>query len=132
MTTENEAFLEAWKRQVDTAMKIVDAMVEAGAKLRAAQLAAATETHQRTCAAEKLLVEAKNAQDLWDAQSRWAIDNCGRAAAYWRSLFEAVTDANARILACVQEPLRNLTKAAGDQLAVASQPARQEEPQQRV
>ena len=106
MTTGNEQFFEAWKQQVNTGLQLLDAVAEATAKMRSAQFAAANETHQRTVEAEKLLAGAKDAQELWNAQCTWASANAERAAAYWREQFEAMTEANARILKLMQERMQ--------------------------
>lgn len=106
MTSGTEQFFEVWKQQVNAGLQILDALVEADAKMRAGQLAAANETHQRTVEAEKLLAGAKDAQELWNAQCGWASQNAERAAAYWRGQFEAMSEANARILRLMQERMQ--------------------------
>ena len=40
---------------------------------------------------------------MWGAQWNWALAGCERSAAYWRNLFEAMTEANSRIARCMQE-----------------------------
>jgi len=106
MTSGNEQFFEVWKQQVNAGLQILDAVSEATAKMHSAQFAAANETHQRTVEAEKLLAGAKDAQELWNAQCTWASANAERAAAYWRDQFEAMTEANARILKLMQERMQ--------------------------
>src|SRR3990172_10482888 len=106
MASGGEQFFEVWKQQVNAGLQILDALVEADAKMRAAQFAAANETHQRTVEAERLLAGAKDAQELWNAQCTWASENAERAAAYWREQFEAMTEANARILKLMQERMQ--------------------------
>jgi phasin family protein len=106
MTPGTEQFFEVWKQQVNAGLQILDSLVEATAKVRAAQFAAANEAHQRTVEAEKLLAGAKDAQELWNAQCTWASENAERAAAYWREQFEAMTEANARILKIMQERMQ--------------------------
>ena len=111
MTAGTEQFFEIWKQQVNAGLQILDALVEADAKMRAAQLAAANETHQRTVEAEKLLAGAKDAQELWNAQCTWASQNAERAAVYWREQFEAMGEANARILKLMQERMQSAVPA---------------------
>jgi len=106
MASGGEQFFEIWKQQVNAGLQILDAVAEAIAKMRAAQFAAANETHQRTVEAERLLAGAKDAQELWNAQCTWASENAERAAAYWREQFEAMTEANARILKLMQERMQ--------------------------
>ena len=123
MATGTEQFFEIWKQQVNAGLQILDALVEADAKVRAAQLAAANEAHQRTVEAEKLLAGAKDAQELWNAQCTWASQNAERAAAYWREQFEAMGEANARILKLMQERMQSAVPAeagAGSPVAALS------------
>ncbi len=123
MATGTEQFFEIWKQQVNAGLQILDALVEVDAKVRAAQLAAATEAHQRTVEAEKLLAGAKDAQELWNAQCTWASQNAERAAAYWREQFEAMGEANARILRLMQERMQSAVPAeavAGSPVAALS------------
>ena len=121
MASGTEQFFEIWKQQVNAGLQILDALVESDAKMRAAQLAAANETHQRTVEAEKLLAGAKDAQELWNAQCTWASQNAERAAAYWRGQFEAMGEANARILKLMQERMQSAMPAeAGADSPVAA------------
>jgi len=98
-----EQFFEAWKRQVETGVRAMDAVVEATAKMRAAQLDAANETHRRAQDLEKALLDAKTPQELWNAQWNWAVACSERSAAYWRNLFQAMTEANGAIARGAQE-----------------------------
>ena len=82
---------------------MMDAMVEATTHMREAQLAAAQETHQRMQALQKSLAGAKNAQEMWGEQWNWTLASCERSAAYWRNLFEAMNEANGKIVRCMQE-----------------------------
>ena len=121
MASGTEQFFEIWKQQVNAGLQILDALVESDAKMRAAQLAAANETHQRTVEAEKLLAGAKDAQELWNAQCTWASQNAERAAAYWREQFEAMSEANARILKLMQERMQSAVPVeAGANSSVAA------------
>lgn len=121
MASGTEQFFEVWKQQVNAGLQILDTLVEATAKVRAAQFAAANETHRRTVEAEKLLAGAKDAQALWNAQCTWASENAERAAAYWREQFEAMSEANARILKVMQEQMQAAAPAeAGANPSVAA------------
>ena len=73
MAGETDQFFEAWKKQVDTSLRVMDAVVESAAKMRATQLSAANETHERMQALEKALADAKSAQEMWGAQWNWAL-----------------------------------------------------------
>jgi hypothetical protein len=103
MASINDQVFEMWKQQAEFGMKLVDAMVDVSAKLRAMQLAAANDTRRRTAEAEKAIGGAKSAQDIWSAQYELTIRNCESAATYWRSVFEAMNELNGRMLQCVKE-----------------------------
>ena len=111
MDSGTDQAFEAWKQQVNSGLRILDTLVEGTAKMHTTQLSAANETHERMREAGKLLAGAKNPQELWNAQWEWAMGNCERSGAYWRSLFETMTEANARLLASVQE---NAATVAGE------------------
>ena len=118
MTNDTEPFFEALKKQVETSLHIVDAMVGASAKMRAAQLSAATQTRERVRALEQALAGSRNAQQMWDAEWKWALANCECSAAYWRGLFEAMGEANGVVGRCLQDGIRGaVPAAAGDGLA---------------
>ena len=115
MAGETDQFFEAWKKQVDTSLRAMDALVESAAKMRATQLSAANETHERMQALEKALAEAKSAQEMWGAQWNWALATCERSAAYWRALFEAMTEANSIMGRCLQDGMQGAVPApSGD------------------
>jgi hypothetical protein len=111
MTNGTEQFFEGWKKQVDTSVRMMDAVVEATAQMRAAQLSAANETHERVQALEKALAEARNAQEIWGAQWNWALASCERSAAYWRTLFETMTQASGTVGRCVQDSMKGAVAA---------------------
>lgn len=124
MNDGTEQFFEAWKKQVETSARIMDAVVDGTAKLRTAQLTAAKETHERTQALEKALADAKSAQELWGAQWNWALASCERSAAYWRSLFEAMTQANGDVARCMQDVAKGAVPAqSGDGMPSTGFPA---------
>jgi Phasin protein len=115
MATGTEQFFDAWKKQVETSVRMMDAVVEAMAKMRSAQLSSANETHECAQALKKALADAKDARELWTAQWNWALASCERSAAYWRSLFEAMTQANGALGHCVQEGMQGAVPApSGD------------------
>ena len=107
MTTGTEQFFDAWKKQVESSVHIMDTVVKASAKMRSAQLSAANETHDRAQALEKCLADAKSAQELWNAQWNWALASCERSADYWRKLFEAMNEANGELAHCVQAGIQS-------------------------
>jgi hypothetical protein len=113
MTNGTDQFFDAWKQQVEASVRVMDALVEADAKLRSSQLSAANEAHERTQALEKALADCKNAQELWGAQWNWALATCERSAAYWRNLFEVMQEANAKMARCMQERVQGAAQTRG-------------------
>jgi hypothetical protein len=98
-----DQILEQWRKHSEAGLRVMDAVVEATAHMREAQLAAAQETHQRMQALQKSLTAAKSAQQLWGEQWNWALGCVEQSAAYWRNLLEAMNEANAKLMRCMQE-----------------------------
>ncbi|MFY9316546.1 MAG: phasin family protein [Burkholderiales bacterium] len=103
MADVQEQLLEQWRKHSETGLRMMDAVVEATTHMREAQLAAAQETHERVQALQKALGAAKSAQEMWGEQWSWTLVSCERSAAYWRNLFETMTEANGKIARCMQE-----------------------------
>jgi len=98
-----DQILEQWRKHSEAGLRMMDAVVEATTRMREAQLAAAQETHQRVQALQKSLVAAKSAQELWGEQWNWALGCVEQSATYWRNLFEAMTEANGKLMRCMQD-----------------------------
>jgi hypothetical protein len=81
--------MNAWKQQVGTALKVVEAITEESRKLHEFQLAAAVEAHASAVATRARFEQAVDAQDLWRIQSEWWSANLNRSLAYWRQVYEA-------------------------------------------
>jgi Phasin protein len=103
MADVTNQFLDQWRKQAESGVRMMDAMVEATAKMRAAQLEAAQETHERAQALQKALTGAKSAQEMWGEQWNWTLASCERSATYWRNLFEAMNEANGKLMGCMRE-----------------------------
>lgn len=94
---------QTWKEQVDTGIKMIDAIVQGAVEMRTSQLAAATEAHTRDLDAEKSVMGARTASDLLLIQLNWMTANMERSMAYWNQMFQAAADANAKLLECLRE-----------------------------
>ena len=103
MTDAPDQILEQWRKHAEAGVRMMDAVVEATTHMREAQLSAAQETHQRVLDLQKSLAAAKSAQEMWGEQWTWALASCERSAAYWRNLFEAMNEANGKIVRCLQD-----------------------------
>jgi hypothetical protein len=103
MADATDQLLEQWRKHAEGGVRMMDALVEATTRVRETQLAAAQETHDRMKRLQESLAAAKSAQEMWGEQWNWTLASCERSAAYWRNLFEAMTEANTRIARCMQE-----------------------------
>lgn len=98
-----DLILDAWKRQLDTAMKVTEAMVEGGERAREIQLEAAVDAHAWLEANRKALAAAPSAAELLAMQSRFVTEDLGKAAQYWSRLGANARDTQARILQILAE-----------------------------
>ncbi len=109
--------LAQWKGQLDTALRVVEAIAEGSRKMCEAQLEAVVEAHARAEATRKLLAKTGDAQELWKIQSEWMSANLGQALSYWRCLCEACLETES----CVTDCLRQQAGIAGAQAPAASE-----------
>jgi len=93
-----EIGIAAWKRQVDLALQIAQAVVEGAEKVREIQHAAAVETHARLEAVRKSVQSAAGVAELATLQGQFASDNLARAADYWSRLAATGRDTQAEIV----------------------------------
>jgi hypothetical protein len=89
--------IAACKRQVEIALEIAEALVEAAEKTREIQLAAAVDVHAALEATRKSLETATTLPELLELQSRFVTGNFGKAMAYWASLAGNARDTQVRI-----------------------------------
>ena len=95
--------LQAWKRQIDTALRIAEAFVEGAEKAREIQLGAAVEAHAWLEANRKALAGELGPTELIALQSRLATENLGKMAEYWNRLAANARDTQARIVAILTD-----------------------------
>ena len=93
-----EIGMAAWKRQVDVALQIAEAVVEGAGKARDIQRAAAVETHARLEAVRKSVESAAGVAELAALQGQFASENLARAADYWSRLAAASRETQAEIV----------------------------------
>ncbi len=94
-----DAAVTACKRQLEVALEIAEALVEAAEKAREIQLAAAVDAHAALEATRKSLEGASTLPQLADAQMRFMTGNLGKVVGYWASLAGNARDAQLRIAA---------------------------------
>lgn len=115
MTTNPEKLmLDACKQQSGTWLRIIHAMTEGAEKVRAAQLAVASDANAGMPRVEKSVADAENPVEVWNAELAWTMTNLEKSAAYWRSLFDACNETNAKILCCLSEQAQASGSRAGE------------------
>lgn len=115
MTTNPEKLmLDAWKQQSETWLRVIHAMTEGAEKVRAAQLAVASDANAGMPRVEKSVADAENPVELWNVELAWTMTNLEKSAAYWRSLFDACNETNARIWSCLGEQAQASGSRAGE------------------
>ena len=102
MTTKPEDFLlQAWKRQADAGLRLLEAMVEGSTRMREIQLEAAAQAHADAEATRKALATANDLPQLLKLQTQWAQANAGKCLEYWRSVFQSVMETDAALAKCI-------------------------------
>jgi phasin family protein len=99
-TTDN-AMMDTWKRQLDASMRITEAIIEGSTRMHEVQIEAATEAHADAVATQKSLASATSPADLLRIQTEWLAANQKKSMEYWRHLYEAAAETNARLMNCL-------------------------------
>lgn len=103
MTTRPEDFLlQAWKRQADSGLRLLEAMVEGSTRIREIQLEAAAQAHADAEATRKALAAASDIPQLLELQTQWAQANAEKCLAYWRSVGQTVMETDAALVKCAR------------------------------
>jgi phasin family protein len=108
MTSRPEDFLmQAWKKQLDAGLRMMEAIIEGATKVHEAQLQAAAQAHADAEATRKAIAAATDLSQILKLQTEWARANAQKSLAYWRSMVETVgqTDAELVKCACSQAPV---------------------------
>lgn len=108
--------LEAWKRQFDTTLQIIETMTEGAARMREGQLQAAVDAHANAAAAQQRALKAGDPTQLLGAEAQWLQHNVEQSVEYWRTLFAAALETQSSLLNCLaQHPaLKGVPRAAID------------------
>lgn len=102
LTTDN-AVLDAWKRQLDAAMRITEAIIEGSTRVHEVQIEAATDAHADAVATQKSLAAAAGPAELLRIQTEWFVANQRKSMEYWKGLYEAAAETNAKLMSCLRE-----------------------------
>jgi hypothetical protein len=105
--------LSAWKCQLDTVMKVAEAIVEGAEKAREIQLAAGVDAHAWLEANRKALAGVTSPQELLVLQSRLLTQDLAKVTQYWSRLGANARDTQGRV---VQAFIDGSTLAAAPQL----------------
>ncbi|HWD21553.1 MAG TPA: TIGR01841 family phasin [Burkholderiales bacterium] len=98
----DDFLLDAWKQQVDIGFRVLETLIEGATKLHEAQLEAACDAHADLVATRKTIAAATSAPELLKLQAQWAGANMESCMAYWRQMYEAMSDTNADLVNCMQ------------------------------
>lgn len=101
----DKTLLASWKRQLDAAMRLTEAVIEGSERMREVQLEAAAEAHADAVATQKALAAAQSPQELLRIQAEWLAENQRKSMQYWKSLYEAAAETNAQMMKCLGESM---------------------------
>ena len=103
----DEVAVNALKGQLDTALRVIEAITEGSMKMRDAQLTAATEAHADAAATLKLLEKAADPQELTRIHSEWLAASLQKSLGYWTALFTAMVETQTNIARCMAQPAQS-------------------------
>lgn len=101
----NTLVTQAWKAQIEVALRMLETLAEGAIKIREAQLEAATQTHADLEATRKALAGAADLPQLMKLYGEWVRANAEKSAAYWRCVGQAVVETDTEVAKCVGAPL---------------------------
>lgn len=102
MSSKPEEFLiQAWKRQLDGGLRVLEALAEGAIRTREVQLEAAAKVHADTVATLKAVAAASTAAELIRLQAQWTRSNAEACLAYWRALQQEARQTNAELAKCL-------------------------------
>jgi len=102
-TTSDNAMLDTWKRQLDASMRITEAIIEGSTRMHEVQIEAATDAHADAVATQKSLAAACGPAELLRIQTEWLAANQRKSMEYWRQLYEAAAETNAKVMGCLRD-----------------------------
>ncbi len=101
----DKTMMDAWKRQLDAAMRMTEAVIEGSQRMREIQMEAATAAHADAVATQKALSSASSPQELMRIQTEWLAANQRKSMDYWKTLYEVAADTNAQVMKCLGESM---------------------------
>jgi len=103
VTTTENPMMDAWKRQLDSSMRITEAIIEGSTRMHEVQIEAATEAHADAVATQKALAAATGPAEMLRIQSEWLAANQKKSMEYWKGLYEAAAATNAQLMGCLRD-----------------------------
>ncbi|MDH3320502.1 MAG: phasin family protein [Betaproteobacteria bacterium] len=101
----DKTMMEAWKRQLDAAMRLTEAVIEGSQRMREVQIEAAANAHADAVATQKALAGASGPDELMRIQTEWLAANQRKSVEYWRRLYEAAAETNTQVMTCLRESM---------------------------
>ncbi len=89
--------VEAFKHNMEVALRVASATFEGAERMREIQLAAAKSAHTKAADLQKTVTRAGSPNDLWAVEQRMLLDNIQEALTYWNELLAATSQTNAAI-----------------------------------
>jgi phasin family protein len=99
----DNTMMQAWKNQLDAAMRVTEAVIEGSTRMHEVQIEAATEAHADAVATQKSLAAARSPAEMLRIQAEWLAANQKKSMEYWRQLYGAAAATNAALLSCLRE-----------------------------
>jgi phasin family protein len=102
MTSKPQDFLmQAWKKQLDAGLGMIEAVIEGATKIHDTQLQAAAQAHGDAEATRKAIAAATDLSQIFKLQTEWARANAQKSLVYWRSMVETVGETDAELVKCM-------------------------------
>ncbi len=104
-TPTDKTMMEAWKRQLDAAMRLTEVVIEGSQRMREMQMEAATTAHADAVATQKALAAASSPDELMRVQTEWLAANQQKSMQYWKRLYETAAETNAQLMSCLRDSM---------------------------
>ena len=101
----DKTMLEAWKRQLDAAMRLTEVVIEGSQRMRERQIEAAAEAHADAVATQKALAGASSPDELMRIQTEWLAANQRKSMQYWKDLYETAAETNTQLMSCLRDSM---------------------------
>jgi phasin family protein len=101
----DKTMMDAWKRQLDAAMRLTEVVIEGSQRMREMQIEAAANAHADAVATQKALAAASSPDQLMRIQTEWLAANQQKSIAYWKSLYETAAETNAQLMSCLRDSM---------------------------